>query len=79
MGLIKTKQELTDYLSGVGSVRDYMLLCDERLEIERGKLAIYKKDLENFSKSSPSNLESLWESKNDELRDMGLPTLLLPD
>ena len=56
-----------------------MLLCDERLKIERGKFAIYKKDLENLSKSSPSNLESLWESKNDELRDMGLPTLLLPD
>lgn len=84
--LIKMKQmvngmklELSDYLSGGGTISDYMLLCDERLEIERGKLAIYKKGLENLSKSSPANLESLWESKNDELRDMGLPTLLLPD
>lgn len=72
------KRELTDYLSGGGTAQDYKLLCDERMEIERGKLAIYKKELENLSKSAPSNLESLWEAKNDELRDMGLPTIILP-
>ena len=73
------KHELKDYLAAGGTQQDYMLLCDERLAIERGKVAIYNNDFEKLRKDNPQDIEAQWESKNAELRDMGLPTIILPE
>lgn len=69
------KHELKDYLAAGGTQQDYMLLCDERLAIERGKVAIYNNDFEKLRKDNPQDIEAQWEAKNAELRDMGLPTI----
>lgn len=73
------KQELSDYLAGGGTVEDYMVLCDERLAIERGKVSIYNKYFDELCKDKPQDIEVKWEAKNDELRDMGLPTVMIPE
>lgn len=73
------KRELAEYLAGGGTAGDYMLLCDERLAIERGQVAIYNKDFEKLRKAKPQDIEAQWEAKNEELRDMGLPTVIMPE
>ena len=72
------KSELRDYLAGGGTVEDYMALCDERLSLERGQVALYKQKFDALAKRG-GDIESEWERLNAELRDMGLPTRLLPE
>lgn len=73
------KRELAEYLAGGGAAEDYMALCDERLAIERGHVAIYSKEFDKLRKARPQDIEAQWESKNEELRDMGLPTVIMPE
>ena len=72
------KSELRDYLAGGGTVEDYMALCDERLSLERGQVALFRQKFDALAKRG-GDIESEWERLNAELRDMGLPTHLLPD
>ena len=44
-----------------------------------GQVAIYRKDFEKLRKAKPRDIEALWESKNDEIRNMGLPTVIMPE
>ena len=71
------KIELKEFLAAGESVEDYMLLCDERLETERGLVSAYRKDFEILIKKG-GDIEDAWEKKNAELRSMGLPTLPMP-
>ena len=71
------KRELAEYLAGGGTPSDYMVLCDERLEIERGKVAIYKSEFDKLRRKG-ENIEDSWERLNSELREMGLPTVIMP-
>jgi len=71
------KIELKEFLAAGESVEDYMLLCDERLETERGLVNAYRKDFEILTKKG-GDIEEAWEKKNAELRSMGLPTLPMP-
>ena len=71
------KIELKEFLAAGESVEDYMLLCDERLETERGLVSAYRKDFEILAKKG-GDIEDAWEKKNAELRSMGLPTLPMP-
>jgi len=71
------KLELKAYLGGDNTVADYMSLCDERLSLERGQVAICRKEFDALEKAG-GDIEAAWEQKNEELRDMGLPTTPLP-
>lgn len=72
------KAELEAYLQGGGTAEDYMALCDERLETERGIVAAYHADFETLLRRGEEAGEA-WEKKNAELRSMGLPTVIMPD
>lgn len=72
------KAEFAAYCVNGNTQDDYMALCDERLAIERGYVALYRKEFDAL-KQSGGDIESAWEQKNDELREMGLPTVLMPD
>lgn len=71
------KQELREFLEAGETVEDYMLLCDERLETERGLVESYRRDFDLLIKKG-GDIEDAWEKKNAELRSIGLPTLPMP-
>lgn len=54
--------------------------CDEEtLRACRGQMAICKTEFDKLLKSPPGDLEEAWEAKNAELREMGLPTVPMPE
>ena len=71
------KSELKAYLQGGNSVDEYMALCDERLALERGQVSLYMQKFDKL-KCEDGDISEKWELLNDELRDMGLPTRLMP-
>lgn len=71
------KREFAAYCVNGNTAADYMALCDERLAIERGHVAIYRKAFDAMEKSG-GDIETIWEQKNEELREMGLPTVPMP-
>ncbi len=77
------KLELRDYLAGGGTVEDYMALCCQRLRTEKDIIADTARDFKSLRRkmSEPGDQDDVmeeWQRKNDMLRSMGLPTVVMP-
>lgn len=77
------KTELKEYLASGGIVADYTALCCQRLRTERDIIIDTNRDFEKL-KSRLSDADTAekaaetWEKKNEMLRSLGLPTVVMP-
>lgn len=68
------REEYKHYMeAGTGTPRTFVLRLAERQRREHQILATAKKDLDGVTDAVK------WEEVNDQLRNLGLPTLLMPD
>ena len=77
------KQELGEYLAAGGTAEDYMALCCQRQRTERDIILDTNRDFEKLRRrlAEPDDAEAAaqdWQKKNDLLRSMGLPTVVMP-
>ena len=77
------KQELAEYLSSGGSLADYMALCCQRQRTERDIILDTNRDFDKLRPklANPEYADDAaqeWQRKNDLLRSMGLPTVVMP-
>ena len=75
------KSELRAYLTAGGSLASYGKRLVARQEAEIGYCNRAKMELETLSKSAASEQEILefWEKRNDELRNLGIRLIPMPD
>lgn len=75
------KDELRDFLRAGGTIREFGACLVERQEAELGYYNRTKGELETLSKSGmpDKELETLWEKRNSELRQMGIRLVPLPE
>lgn len=77
------KQELAEYLAAGGSLADYMALCCQRQRTERDIILDTNRDFDKLRSklAKPEEADDAaqeWQRKNDLLRSMGLPTVVMP-
>ena len=77
------KQELAEYLASGGSLADYMALCCQRQRTERDIILDTNRDFDKLRNklANPEEADDAaqeWQRKNDLLRSMGLPTVVMP-
>ena len=77
------KQELAEYLEAGGSLADYMALCCQRQRTERDIILDTNRDFDKLRRklANPEEADDAaqeWQRKNDLLRSMGLPTVVMP-
>ena len=77
------KQELAEYLKADGTLADYMALCCQRQRTERDIILDTNRDFDKLRNklSNPEEADDAaqeWQRKNDLLRSMGLPTVVMP-
>ena len=77
------KQELAEYLTAGGSLADYMALCCQRQRTERDIILDTNRDFDKLRRklANPEEADDAaqeWQRKNDLLRSMGLPTVVMP-
>jgi len=77
------KREFADYIAGDGTAEDYAALCCQRQRTERDIVLDTDRDFEKLRRrlSDPEDADAAaqdWQRKNDLLRSMGLPTVVMP-
>ena len=77
------KQELAEYLEAGGTLADYMALCCQRQRTERDIILDTNRDFDKLRRklANPEDVDDAaqeWQRKNDLLRSMGLPTVVMP-
>ncbi|MGN0832265.1 MAG: hypothetical protein ACI4RD_01285 [Kiritimatiellia bacterium] len=77
------KQELAEYLAAGGALADYMALCCQRQRTERDIILDTNRDFDKLRRklANPEDADDAaqeWKRKNDLLRSMGLPTVIMP-
>ena len=77
------KQELAEYLTAGGSLADYIALCCQRQRTERDIILDTNRDFDKLrgKLAYPEDADDAaqeWQRKNDLLRSMGLPTVVMP-
>ena len=75
------KDELREFMRDGGSIREFGAALVERQESEIGYYNRAKGELEALKNAGTSakEIESLWEKRNDELRQMGIKLVSLPE
>lgn len=77
------KQEFAEYAAGGGTTEDYAALCCQRQRTERDIVLDTNRDFDKLRRrlSDPDDADAAaqdWQKKNDLLRSMGLPTVVMP-
>ena len=75
------KDELREFMRDGGSIREFGAALVERQEAEIGYYNRTKGELETLKNAGTpaKDLEALWEKRNDELRQMGIKLVSLPE
>ena len=75
------KDELREFMRNGGTIKQFGSALVERQEAELGYYNRTKSELETVRKSgmSAKELESLWERRNNELRQMGIKLVPMPE
>lgn len=75
------KYELREFMRNGGTIKQFGSALVERQEAELGYFNRTKSELETVRKSgmSAKELESLWEKRNNELRQMGIKLVPMPE
>ena len=75
------KDELRDFMRNGGTIKQFGSCLVERQEAELGYYNRTKSELETLHKASTptKELESLWEKRNNELRQMGIKLVPMPE
>lgn len=75
------KDELREFIKGGGSIKEFGSCLVERQEAELGYYNRTKGELETMKTSGmdAKQLEALWEKRNNELRQMGIKLVALPE
>ena len=75
------KDELRDFMRNGGTIKQFGSCLVERQEAELGYYNRTKSELETLHKAATptKELESLWEKRNNELRQMGIKLVPMPE
>lgn len=75
------KDELREFMANGGSIKEFGSCLVERQEAELGYYNRTKGELETMKTSGmdTKQLEALWEKRNNELRQMGIKLVALPE
>ena len=75
------KDELREFMANGGSIKEFGSCLVERQEAELGYYNRTKGELETMKTSGmdAKQLEALWEKRNNELRQMGIKLVALPE